>query len=176
MIIPIHPIKSTWTSWLNVNGSSNSSTEKTIKSTQRFNMGLVRILWDDRHELNTASRNVWLLYLRDAVVHHGWESKIFHELSVEDAVSILKQEDFNAVGFTVHVLNIQETLKVCEQIKKELPHVFIALGGHHASWSADNLLQLDYVDSVFVWEGEVTIKEFIDDINQWRMPKKKICS
>ncbi len=136
-------------------------------------IALVRILWDDRYEVNTASRNVGLLYLQQAVQQHWGTATIFHELSMEDAIAVLQQEQFDAIGFTVHVMNIQESLQICKEIKKILPHVYTALWGHHASWSADKLLGLDYIDSVFIWEWEVTINEWIQDIKKEWKPKDK---
>lgn len=168
MIIPIYSVENS------IPKDQKKYTPRSALTSQlKFRMWLVRVLWDDRHELNTASRNVGLLYLRDAILHHWWEAEVIHELSVEDAIATLRGKDYNAIGFTVHVLNIEETLKICEEIKKEFPYVYIGLGWHHASWSADNLLKFDYIDSVFIWEWEGTIREFIDDITTWRWPKQK---
>jgi len=136
-----------------------------------MNIALVRILGDDKYEINTAPRNVGLLYLRDAILKTKSSVRIYHELN-ELSANILIGKGYRVIGFTIHVMNILETLRVCKYIKEIEPGTHIILGGHHASGSADSLIKLDFIDSVFIGDSERTIVDFINDIKK-KEPKEK---
>lgn len=139
----------------------------------KVKFALVRILWDDRFEVNTAPRNVWLLYLKSSIDKSWWDCVIFHELDMKDAVKSLLDGKFDVIWFTIHVMNIEETLSVCRDLKKYAPNINIILWWHHASWSADSLLDLWFIDSVFIWDSEKTITDYMADLENWNTPKKK---
>lgn len=73
---------------------------------------------------------------------------------------ILLNTDF--VGFSVTHATIKDALDISRQFKAESPETHICFGGHHATLSAQQILENeDCVDSVVRGDGEVTIVELL---------------
>lgn len=108
-------------------------------------LALVRILGNDQLDINTRDTNIGLGYLA------AYASEVCKKVNIYDPISIhgnriekysILLSKYDVVGFTLHCLNINQTLKLIRKIKKINSDVLIAVGGHHASGSAESLLNM----------------------------------
>lgn len=127
----------------------------------------VRMLGKDRFDSNTADKNVGLGYLSTIAESKGVETHLFDPLdSTETTFSRLNcpifTQKYDLVGFTVHCLNILESLDAAKKIKRAHQSTIIIFGGHHASATANEILKdHEYVDAICVGEGENVIVQII---------------
>src|SRR4051794_13655395 len=103
-------------------------------------VALVRMLGDDRLDSNTADYNVGLLYLAASLGKVGVRATVFDPLAPSQLALLTEPDELSLVGFTVHYLNIQETLVAAQRVKESNPSCTVILGGHHASATATELL------------------------------------
>lgn len=74
-----------------------------------------------------------------------------------------KQPD--VLGFSCYIWNIEETIKVIENLRKILPQLTIVLGGPEVSYDVVHWLKrLPQIDYIVVGEGEETFKELLTTI------------
>ena len=120
-------------------------------------VALIRLLGSDRFDFNSADYNVGLRYLAEIVRNLGAVADIFDPLCADD-VDLAAQKlsgAYSMIGFTVHHLNVLETLTLVEAVKRRNAAVYIILGGHHVSATATEILQdCRAVDAVCVGDGE----------------------
>lgn len=126
-------------------------------------IGFVRVLGEDRYDYHTADQNVGLGYLAAVSALHNVSSDIYDPLDPKEFNnSAILNSKYDIVGFTVHYLNIVETLEIARALKLKFPSTVIMLGGHHASATAQEILEDHwYVDAVCVGEGEDVIQRVI---------------
>jgi uncharacterized Fe-S cluster-containing radical SAM superfamily protein len=68
----------------------------------------------------------------------------------------------DVLGFSCYVWNVEEVLRICADVRAELPHTRIVLGGPEASPRALELMHKhSAVDAVAVGEGEITFAELL---------------
>lgn len=80
---------------------------------------------------------------------------------LRDIISI----DADIIAFSVYIWNIEETLKLCENIKKIKKNVKIILGGPEVTYRSEAVLKDNlFVDYIIIGEGEETFKELIQSI------------
>lgn len=122
-------------------------------------VGLVRVIGADRWEIHVGDYNVGLLYLADAAEAQGASVRIYDPFdSTMPTEAIIRSLGHTIIGFTLHHLNVDETLTVVRTLKRVRPSVFILLGGHHAAASADDLLRdVPEIDAVCCTGGESVI-------------------
>ncbi|MAG48074.1 hypothetical protein CL617_05710 [archaeon] len=121
-------------------------------------IAFIRMLGKDSSDLNMGDYNVGLRYLASVSEKHGIDVDIYDPLRPEQEINV---DDYSMIGFYIHHLNISESLKKADDLKKELRSPFIIFGGHHASATANELIE-DYpftIDSVCVGEGEDVIND-----------------
>ncbi|MCB4791025.1 MAG: B12-binding domain-containing radical SAM protein [Elusimicrobia bacterium] len=70
------------------------------------------------------------------------------------------------VGISVTTMTFKAALKVAEICKKWKPDVKIVFGGHHPTIDSEMTLMNNDVDFVIRGEGEETLKELVNKINQ----------
>ncbi|MFQ6123452.1 MAG: B12-binding domain-containing radical SAM protein [Candidatus Heimdallarchaeota archaeon] len=74
-------------------------------------------------------------------------------------------------GFTTYVWNIKKILEIAKRLKKGNSNTIIVLGGPEASGMATKLLlQYDFIDFIFVGEGEVAFRAFLTSTNLRKVP------
>lgn len=74
-------------------------------------------------------------------------------------------------GFTIYVWNIKKILEIAKRLKNANSNTTIVLGGPEASGMAEKLLlQYDFVDFVFVGEGEVAFRAFLTSTKLSEVP------
>lgn len=68
-------------------------------------------------------------------------------------------EDADAIGFSTYIWNIDETIRLIDNIKKISPNIKIILGGPEVTYNSKKYLE--YADFVVVGEGEKPFYELI---------------
>ncbi|MBS4203986.1 B12-binding domain-containing radical SAM protein [Lederbergia citrea] len=72
----------------------------------------------------------------------------------------------DVIGFSCYIWNIEETIKVVENIRKILPEVKIVLGGPEVSYDVIYWLKrLPQVDCIVMGEGEETFKQLLESFS-----------
>jgi radical SAM superfamily enzyme YgiQ (UPF0313 family) len=69
------------------------------------------------------------------------------------------------VCFAVLTYNYPETLRIIKALKAAKGNIIIILGGYHPSSDPENVLKSGLVDFVVIGEGEATISELTDAID-----------
>lgn len=130
-----------------------------------INIALVRVLGNDRFDANTADYNVGLCTLSMVAQQHNARVALFDPYDPLDQEAHFEQlvnGKFDLVGFTLHYLNVEETLGVSKSLKALNKHCVIVYGGHHASATAKELLDdHSHIDAVCVGEGEDVLVQLI---------------
>lgn len=84
--------------------------------------------------------------------------------------SILRDE-FDVIGFSTYIWNVEETLKIASSIREVCPNVIIFFGGPEVSYdSVDFLQNHDFVDYVISGEGEECFRQMIQKMVERKSP------
>ncbi|MDD2376956.1 MAG: DUF4080 domain-containing protein [Clostridia bacterium] len=111
--------------------------------------------------------NIALYYLKNRILDLADVDTL--NLNVNDELSnnlskIISYEA-DVVCFGVYVWNIDQTLKIAENIKKVRPKTIISFGGPEVSYNKEEILQkYNFVDSILCLESENNIIQFIKDV------------
>ena len=73
---------------------------------------------------------------------------------------------YDVVCFSCYIWNIQQTLKVCEIIKRLNPAVKILLGGPEVSYEWEKVIEHPAVDFLILGEGEIPFQQFVTNYPQ----------
>ena len=95
--------------------------------------------------------------------------KIMARYLKADSEIVKQVTDFNPdiVAMSTYASNIYNVLFWAETIKKNLPETFIVLGGNHASYIAEEVLnKCRAVDAVCRFEGEIPFKAICDKVSK----------
>ena len=72
----------------------------------------------------------------------------------------------DVIGFSCYIWNIEETIKVIQNLRKIMPDVKIVLGGPEVSYDFTYWIKrLPEVDCIVIGEGEETFKELLDELS-----------
>ncbi|MDD3303649.1 MAG: DUF4080 domain-containing protein [Clostridia bacterium] len=78
----------------------------------------------------------------------------------------------DVVCFGCYIWNIEQTMKLCKNIKKIKPDIVIGLGGPEVSYNPDEVLQNNpFISSVMCGEGEKAIRQLVLDIQNSSLKK-----
>ncbi|MCM3715155.1 B12-binding domain-containing radical SAM protein [Alkalihalobacillus oceani] len=81
-------------------------------------------------------------------------------------VADLYERKPDVIGFSCYIWNIEETIKVINQLKKVLPKTKIVLGGPEVSYDSREWMDtLPAVDFIVIGEGEETFKQFLEELS-----------
>lgn len=129
----------------------------------RLRISLVRVLGLDRDEVTNANYNVGLQYLAAIARRAGADVIVYDPFDpLSPMPNLLLENTFDIVGFTLHHLNTADTLDLLKRLKARHPQTFIVLGGHHATATAEDLLQdIAEVDAVCCGEGEESFDRLV---------------
>lgn len=108
-------------------------------------------------------------YLGAFLKKHGFSCDILDANSAipkkiprHEIVKIAARKKCDLVGMTVYTHIFYNTLNLARDIKKRLPKAKIILGGHHATFSYNELLKkYPFVDFIVRGEGELTLLELV---------------
>ena len=92
------------------------------------------------------------IVVREQTVNEGYE----------DVLGLLLKEGADVVAFSCYIWNIERTLKLAADIRKESSESYIILGGPEVSYDAREILEKNpSVDCIVKLEGEATFSELI---------------
>lgn len=118
--------------------------------------------------------NIALYYLKNKISDLCDVSTLNLNINDELSNSLSKIIDYDAdvICFGVYIWNVEQTLKIAENIKKIKPNTIIAFGGPEVSYNPEDFLKkYDYLSSVLCLESENNIKQFILDLKNENIKK-----
>ncbi|MFQ9309920.1 MAG: B12-binding domain-containing radical SAM protein [Paraclostridium sordellii] len=72
------------------------------------------------------------------------------------------KNDYDVILFSTYIWNVNDIVKLCDNIKKVKPNMKIALGGPEVSYdSEDSMKKYDFVDYILYGEGELVFRDFV---------------
>lgn len=72
------------------------------------------------------------------------------------------KNDYDVILFSTYIWNVNDIVKLCDNIKKVKPNIKIALGGPEVSYdSEDSMKKYDFVDYILYGEGELVFRDFV---------------
>lgn len=104
-------------------------------------------------------------YIHAVISEAGHDSLLvnFSDMSLRQQETIIREQNPGIVFFSQFTHNRQATFNLAQGVKKIAPESFVVLGGPHASFTADDILQCHpEIDAVVVGEGEDTSLELIN--------------
>jgi len=111
--------------------------------------------------------NIALYYLKNRIIDLCDVDTLNLNINDELSNSLSKIISYNAdvICFGVYVWNIDQTLKIAENIKKIRPNTIISFGGPEVSYNKNEIIEkYDFVDSILCLESENNIVQFIQDV------------
>ncbi len=98
--------------------------------------------------------------LRDALLDAGYEASC-SEATLKDRTNAvlgrLYAQDADIYGFSCYIWNLEEMLRLAEDLKALRPQCRIVLGGPEVSFDVGRFTDLPFVDAVLTGEGEAAI-------------------
>ena len=118
-----------------------------------------------------------LPYLAGVLEEAGFEVKICDKYPLSpdtDDEAILDarlaeeiaQMNPSLVGITIHTPTIVERTRLAKELRERLPHTLLIAGGHHPSAEPDHLLQNSDFDVCVINEGEETLLEIAQRVEE----------
>ncbi len=109
----------------------------------------------------TAWPPLGILYCAGVLMKEGIEVSILDQpakrFSLDQAVSWVRKEDPEILGFSVLLSAAKEAPKIAERVKAENPNITIVFGNFHATFNAERILRkYPFVDVIVRGEGERT--------------------
>ncbi len=97
------------------------------------------------------------------------------EYTINNSIDYILKEIYiknaDLVAFSTYIWNIEDTLKICENLKKISPHIKILLGGPEVSYDSIEIMKKHhYIDYIIYGEGELTFREMIEHL----LEKKRV--
>ena len=111
-----------------------------------------------------------IAYLASALRQHDVETNLFdlHGYSWEEVSQLLKDVRPDVVGISCFTFGRSNALRLALLAKSALPAVTVIMGGPHATFFPEQMLESGFVDVVALGEGEVTIVELVRCLEQRR--------
>ncbi|GAX62294.1 Fe-S oxidoreductase [Candidatus Scalindua japonica] len=122
-------------------------------------------------ELGGASPPTGLCYLAGYLRDFGYDVSIIDgealRLSCHDTVSKILTEQPDFVGLSCKTLWVTNAGKIAKLIKEKNRDIIVSAGGHHVtSLPKQSLQEFSGFDSIIIGEGEITLLEYINTINE----------
>jgi Fe-S oxidoreductase len=92
---------------------------------------------------------------------HTAETRDLHDVTWLKVSKLLRALAPDVVGITCFTMNRANALRLASLVKKELPASVVIMGGPHATFFPEQILQNPAVDIVALGQGEETIVEVI---------------
>jgi len=121
--------------------------------------------------ITNNSPSLGLLHLAAEVRQSGYqpsilESDIFN-LSVDDIVDQVKQEQPQFVGITLFTVGVWGAATIAERIKEALPDTVVIVGGPHiSSMGHETMQRFPQFDYAVLGEGEKVLMDLLDTLEQ----------
>lgn len=109
-----------------------------------------------------------IAYLASALRRHNVETNLFdlHDYSWEEVTQVLKDTKPDVVGISCFTFGRTNSLRLARLSRQILPDATIIMGGPHATFFPEQMLESGAVDIVGLGECEVTIVELIQCLEQ----------
>ena len=83
--------------------------------------------------------------------------------SIDYIIKEIYRKDPDVVAFSTYIWNVEDTLKICENIKKINPRIKILLGGPEVSYDSKEMMEkYNFIDFIIFGEGEITFRECVE--------------
>lgn len=105
-----------------------------------------------------------LEYIAAVIQRKGYQVILLRQMSLttEEITQRILSYNPDIVCLTVLTYNFQEALLIAKIIKAFDKKIITIFGGYHPSTDSENVLKEDSVDFVIIGEGEITIGELLD--------------
>ncbi|AUB57195.1 MULTISPECIES: B12-binding domain-containing radical SAM protein [Methanobacterium] len=88
------------------------------------------------------------------------------EMRWETLETEIKRISPDLVAITALTPTIAKALQTAELAKKTCPHATVVLGGYHPTFNYQEMLAKDYVDIVVMGEGEITLLDLVETLDE----------
>lgn len=112
--------------------------------------------------------NLAIRYIREYSRYlEGENYKLYlKEYTINNSIDFIMKDIFkkklDIIVFSVYIWNVEDVIRICENIKKVNPSVKIALGGPEVTYDVEDAMKkYPYIDYIFYGEGEVIYRDFI---------------
>ncbi len=120
-----------------------------------------------------------LAYVAAALEQGGYQVEIYDNYllgrPIDEVKAEIKKRQPEIVGITCSSLTYSRSVEMAKAAKEACPACKVVVGGPHASYMPETLLQYPEVDFVVVGEGEAAIVKLADSITKGE-PKGASCS
>lgn len=118
---------------------------------------------------NYTFENIGIGYLTTSLRKAGYNAMIVdsQSMNLSDIETYTEIISLNPsfIGFSPTYLTIEKAIGFAEKLKKSDNGIHISLGGHHASFTAKEILENELpIDSIVIGEGELTIVDLMDHL------------
>ncbi|MFH1131048.1 MAG: radical SAM protein [Pseudomonadota bacterium] len=110
--------------------------------------------------------NLGLLIISNVLEQAGYRIKIFDENLKKDILEDLVSFDPFMIGFTAVTAAINRVHETAQELKRDLPNTYIAVGGPHATLLPEEVLKNPAIDFCIVGEGEFPFLELVQALTQ----------
>ena len=87
--------------------------------------------------------------------------------SLDKIYADIYEKNYDIVGFSCYIWNVEQTLKLCSTLKEANPDLIIILGGPEVSFDSLNFINKhSYIDYIIKGEGELVLPKLIDSISK----------
>ncbi len=111
-----------------------------------------------------------LYYLAAFVRDRGWRCKAIDaeatNATYEDIIRMMAEGDFDILGISSTTVAFHRALELASAVKAARPGTIVIIGGPHVSTQPAHPLQFDAFDYAVRNEGELTLAELLDVIEQ----------
>ncbi len=89
---------------------------------------------------------------------------VIREYTINNSLDYILKDIFkggyDAIAFSVYIWNVEDVIRICNNLKKVMPEVKIILGGPEVSYDPiEQMKKYDFVDYIICGEGEDTFRE-----------------
>ena len=112
--------------------------------------------------------NLAIRYIREYSRYLEGEkySVLMKEYTINNSIDFIMKDIYknnvDLIVFSVYIWNVEDVMRICENIKKINPNIEIALGGPEVTYDVeDSMKKHKYIDYIFYGEGEVVYRDFI---------------
>ncbi len=112
-----------------------------------------------------SSLGIWYLFAAAKEIDKSEEINIIEgtiNQPINDLIEEILKEDFDVIGFSSYIWNIEISKKIASIIKKLYPDKTIFFGGPEASFDAKELIKNDYIDFIIKGEGEEVFQNLLN--------------
>jgi len=102
---------------------------------------------------------IGILTIASFLEHHGILCDVI-DFSINPSAQI-QPENYDLIGFSINISNRESSLKTIADIKKELPHKKIVVGGSLCISNPEYFFDNPDIDVIFTGEGEEALFEYV---------------